>query len=267
KCASLRALAPSPLPIFVTGTEKAIGASVHFAATLPVNGSDELTYETDATVGPDGTATASLIPGTDDTLLSYRVTVLPPQGSRGKALWQKGVGVGAPLQAGVTLPAIVLDTRTLVTGRVVDSANRPVANMTVQTQLDGGFTAAMTPDQLAAIAPLNLPQATTNSTTEHLGEFSLYLDPTLVGVKAVYDLALVPPSGSSLPRASRNQITAQGTDVVRLGDVQLPAATLATGIVRDTKGIPVADAELRVYTIAGDASQLATIGKSGKDGS
>jgi hypothetical protein len=262
---SLPPLAPYPQPIFISGTEKAIGATVHFAATLPVNGTDILTYETDATVGPDGNATASLIPGRDQDL-AYKVTVLPPQGSRGKSLWQKSVDVGPPMSEGVTLPAITLDARTLVTGRVLDAAGRPVANMTVQPQVDSGFTAVLTPDQAASLASLPLPQATTNSTAEHLGEFSLYLDPTLYGVKAVYNLALVPPSGSSVPSASKSQVTVAGTDVVKLGDIKLPAATVATGVVRDWKGLPVADAELRVYTISDQAAQLTTLAKSGKDG-
>ena len=89
-------------------------------------------------------------------------------------------------------------------------------------------------------------------------------------MNATYDLELIPPSASRLPRWSRDGVTlgAQAPEKLDLDMTPLPATTLATGTVLDkTLGAAVPDAEVRVYMRDADTrARLRTLARSDKDG-
>jgi hypothetical protein len=149
-------------------------------------------------------------------------------------------------------------------GAVKDSQGRPAAQMTVHAQLSTAFAASLTADEAEQLAALGLPEVTTNST----GAFVMNLDTMLVGKPAAYDLELVPPNGSTLPRWSREEVAVPAADAkLDLGDVALPASTRVSGLVRDENSYPVADAEVRVYMRTdSQPSRLRTLAKSAEDG-
>jgi hypothetical protein len=251
------------LPVLVTGTTPAASAQLHLSAVLSDDGTQALTYDTDATVGVDGLADVKLIPGAIGQPVQYLVTALPPQLSTGQSAWSVPISVEAPLDPNEALAPVVLGERAVVTGRVLDVAGRPVANMSVQPELADSFVATLSADQLADAARLSLPQTTTQAD----GNFSLHLDAKVVGLTATYDLQLVPPSSSVLPRWSQNGLTiSSGVSSVNVGDIKLPAGSVASGVIHDGNGMPVADAEIRVYTLGDAMSRLSTLTTSGKDG-
>jgi hypothetical protein len=176
------------------------------------------------------------------------MTILPLPSLLPGSRWDETVTVGTPHPVtgeGGVLAEVQLPGRVQVSGTVRDSEGKPAPRITVRPELTDSFLAGASgaSDRLAA---LRLPEVTTSPD----GVFTLYLDAMLAGLVAEYDLELVPPSGSALPRWSRDRVTLPtGADAaLPLGDLALPPSSLVSGTVRDELGMPVADAEVRVYS-------------------
>jgi hypothetical protein len=243
------------------------GAVVRLSTTLAASLKDTVTYTTETSVDTNGNANAPLIPGTLSENRMYQATVLPRANETSAADWAEMILVGPPAGTddfGGVLAPIRLASRRLVTGTVRDNQGKMAAGVTVHAQLSADFAAALSADDAERLTALALPEVTTAAN----GTFSMYLDSELVGEPASYDLELVPPNNSALPRWSRDGVAVTpGTDKLDLGDLKLPASTRVSGVVRDVNSNPVADAEVRVY-MRTDAqpSRLRTVAKSGADG-
>jgi hypothetical protein len=237
------------------GRKPALGAAVSFRSTLLVTATDEVTYETQTEVGTSGLAEVDLVPGVLEQNRTYEVTVLPLANTLQGARWDATLSIGP--QGGV-LAELDLPSRVLVSGTVRDADGKPVNKVTVRPQLTSTFVPG------SDLVGLRLPEVTTNEA----GQFSVFLDGQLAGVAAEYDLELIPPGGSGLPRWSRDRVSPPGDQSrVDLGDLALPAASLVSGIVRDEMGAPVADAEIRVYMRDGSAmSRQRALAKSDAEG-
>jgi hypothetical protein len=251
------------------GHKPAVGALASFSTTLMVSDHDTVTYEVSALVDADGQARVSLIPGGAGMDRQYKVTVLPRQGTQtapsvGQAVWDRGLAIGSP--GASTLAELVLPTRIRVSGSVLDSQRRAAGNITVRPQIASTLTDPLSAESRDRLAALSLPEVT----TDDKGAFAFYVDPTLLGRSAVYDLELVPPGGSVLPRWSKNgvEIPSDTSGALDAGPIMLPAAALATGPVTDEDNAPVANAEVRVYARAAgeDTAKLRTLAKSDASG-
>ena len=245
------------------GRMPAVGATVIFQTTKTA-GNDTVSYEAQSEVGVSGKADLDLLPGAPAEFRRYKATVLPLPSSLPGSTWDYAIDIGSTAGEGVQLPPIDLPSRVEVSGHVRDSEGKPVKSMTLRPQLTPSFLAGA-PAAADRLQALRLPEVTTDET----GLFTLHLDATLAGMVAEYDLECVPPSGSALPRWSRDRVMLPTSPdaTLTLDDINLPASSRVSGMVRDEAGAPVADAEVRVYmrTSSTTARQRA-IGKSDSTG-
>ena len=211
--------------------------------------------------GPDnaGVAQVWLVPGGTENRV-YTLDVVPLPNAAHSAVWGQTVLLGPPSSGsedGGFLAEMLLPSRAYITGRVVDVTGAPVADVQVRPQLSPFFTNLVSPEVRAQAAALGLPQ---DVTTDPNGGFALYLDPRVGSEIASYDLDLIPPSGSRLPRWSHDRITpAVAEAALGLGDLTIPKGVLASSVVRDVAGEPVPDVEVRVYVRGTDNSVCAGV--------
>jgi hypothetical protein len=258
---ALPATASYNLPVAGGGNQSAVGASVTFTATLLADGSDTVTFSATSTVSAGGVATVDLVPAT------YAVAVHPPPtpDQTSGELWSIPVLVGAEQ---LTLPALTLPARVSVTGKIVDADGMPAANMTIRARPSPRFLARLTSDDDRARVTA-LPVTEALPTDKDNGTFKIYLDSQLAGTPVIYDLEIVPPSGSHLPRAAIDDGVTMTTDAgnIDIGTTMLKKAALASGMVTDPDNHPVVGAELRVYErIANAPAKLRAVVESDKTG-
>ncbi len=237
----LPVLGPNP----AGGTAAAIGALVTLT-TVVSSTTDSVIYTEQSSVNTSGMATVTLLPGGIDGNRTYTVDVTPLPNTPPTAISGTTLVVGPPDPmngAGGVLDGVDLPSRAYVTGRVVDATGLPVMNMTVQPQLSAAFLAGLSTDDAATAGTIALPVSTTDSK----GNFTIYLDATLVGNPAIYDFDLIPPVASLLPRSSRQGVALASSANMDLGNLQLPDGSLALATVVDETGMPVANAQMRVY--------------------
>jgi hypothetical protein len=229
------------------GKKPADGAKVTMRTMLSSPTGDEVTYESQATSDSSGVAQVWLVPGGTENRV-YTLDVVPLPNAAHSAVWGQTVLLGPPSSGsedGGILAEVLLPSRAYITGRVLDVKGVPVADVQVRPQLSPYFTNSVSPEVRAQAAALGLPQ---DVTTDPNGGFALYLDPKVGPENASYDLDLIPPSGSRLPRWSRDRITPVVSEAAQaLGDLTLPKGVLASSVVRDIGGDPVPDVEVRVY--------------------
>ena len=241
------------------GKKPADGAKVTMRTLLTSTNGDEVTYESQATSDSSGVAQVWLVPGGTENRV-YTLDVVPLPNAAHSALWGQTVLLGPPSSGsedGGFLAEMLLPSRAYVTGRVVDVTGAPVADVQVRPQLSPFFTNLVPPEVQAQAAALGLPQ---DVTTDPNGGFALYLDARVGQEIASYDLDLIPPSGSRLPRWSHDRITpAVAEAALGLGDLTIPKGVLASSVVRDVAGEPVPDVEVRVYVRGTDDSVCAGV--------
>lgn len=230
-------------PSAAGGTRRAIGARVLLSTTL-ASGRDTVTYSTEAMVNLDGLAVVQLIPGVLASNRTYDAVVLPSPTSDLGARWDGKVMAGP--SPGV-LQTLTLAPRVPVSGKVVDAMGRAAVGITVKPVLSRAFVAGASAATQALVDRVQLAEQLPEVTTSGTGTFSLYLDPMVGTQAAAYDLELLPPNGSPLPRWSADEI-AVGGEKVDVPQVRLPNATLVSGIVKTDDGkTPVADVVVQVY--------------------
>lgn len=242
-----------------------VGATCIFTADVSdPHATDGLTatYRAVAMTDADGNATLDLIPA-DASGRTYAVTITP-DASSSFAATSTSLVVGP--QGGYG-PSIILPLRPVVSGRVFDPKGLPVRGLTVVPS-QATLAAALGPSPLSVVAAP--PQAVADAD----GRFAVRLD------KGVWDIGLVPPPTTELPRLWLTDLSIEGdVDVTGAGGVMLPLGVMVKGLVQDASGAPVAHANVRLYTVApgnanckaGDAGCLApprlrAEGSTGPDG-
>ena len=235
-------LSMPPLPATVqvsykiTGTSTS-GATVAVTAAACVFSADvsdphatdgtKATYSATAMADLLGEVTVALIPS-DSGNRVYQVTVTPEAdqlfGSKTTT-----VNVGPPGYG----PAIELALRSQLSGLVVDPDGKPLHNLTV-VPAAATVAAAIGPTPLAVTTP---QQANADAD----GRFSLRLD------AGVWDVGLIPPADSLLPRLWLTQLDL--TQDLDVGTVLVPRGVMVHGVVHDPSGAPLAQADVRLYTV------------------
>lgn len=230
------------------------GAEVRLTTVLLDDAGVLATYGATAFTDAEGHARFDLIPGGGQQNRVYVARVLPPAGAKHASLFGAEISVGLANQDGDSwLPTLQLGDRVAVTGTVVDAGGHVVPGATVSASASVGFLLQLSADSRATLDDLQLPSAT----SDERGVFMFWIDPALVGLEAVYDLEIAPPTGSQAPRWSVRAIgAAQSTSgaPIDLGDVWLPPASYARGPVRAPDGPAVPAAEVRLYEVSPEAA-------------
>ncbi len=237
------------------------GAEVRLTTTLLDQGGVTATYTATGSTDPNGEVELQLIPGGAQNRV-YAVRVISPPDSSHASLDDKMLNVGPGNTGGRSvLPRVTLDSRLLVAARVLNDQGAPVAGATVNTDLSLPFRLTLPAELQSELESLKLPSATTDDN----GVFTLWLDPSVIGLAAFYDLAIVPPAGAATPRWSLRDLAIDdlanqpppGTDGSL--DLWLPPPSFARGPIHAPDGSSVADAEVWLYELPADNSLCADL--------
>lgn len=201
------------------------------------------TYRVSAMTDPLGQVTVDLIP-TETGNRIYDVVVTP---DATQPFGAKATTINVAPQGGYG-PNIALDLRPQLSGRVLDPSGKALKNLMV---VPSPSTVA------AALGPTPFTVATTpqQATADTDGRFAVRLD------KGFWDLGLVPPADSMLPRLWRAQLDLADGDV-DIGALTMPKGVMVHGVVHDPTGAPLGHANVRLYTVAAGNAGCAAGDKS-----
>lgn len=202
----------------------------------------------------DGNAQIDLIPGSEVENRRYLVRVGPPPDAEYASVYDHEIDVGST-QGGVLAP-VVLARRVPVTGTLLTQEGSPAVGTTVAATLAVGFRWNLNPSSRALVDTLQLPE----DVTDQNGHFVVWLEESLLGSVASYDLSLRPVEQLA-PRWSLHDIDMTQRDeigTVNLGMMQFPGAAYVRGTVRAPDGEPVSGAEVRLYALSEDQTLCTT---------
>jgi hypothetical protein len=224
------------------------GAAITLSTTLDDGVGDDdsvATFETTTTTDADGYGTVSLIPGTQTAARTYTLRINPPAGSSFASVYERTLVVGA---SPGTAETVRLPKRVPISGVVRDATGAPVAGVTVVAKPALRFAWTLDDQDQALLEGVQPPAQVTAPN----GSFIVFVDPDVAGEPASYDLECDPASGSLLPRWTATDVKTGAAQEIRL-----PEAAYVRGVVRDSDGEPVADAEVRLFAAATEIDQCA----------
>ena len=258
--------APAPttfrLPVEALGSaggqEPVPGAAVRLTTVFPLPDTEvrdvEVTFSAEAVTtsldtSEPGVAELELYPGDEENRV-YAVQVVPPPDSQFQSAFalEVPVGVGG---SGQVLQPVTLSRRAALTGTALTSAGDPVASAPVEASASSSLRLMVESDEAEAIlSQLQFPTATTDDS----GAFLVWVDRELAGENATYDVDVSPaPFSSAAPSWTFEDIEIPPIgESLDLGELVLPPASYARGLVRDRRGDPVVGAELRLYQLGAD---------------
>jgi hypothetical protein len=186
-------------------------------------------YQIDVVSEAEGTAQVDLLPGVDENRV-YDVRIFPPPDSEFEtSLLSSSIG-----SAGGYAAPFVLPLKPQISGRVVDSSWRPVADVKVESVFTMG---ELTP----LVGLFSAPSTNSAAKSDRDGRFAIRVD------RATYDLSLLPPSATHLPRRwfSGHNIASD----TELGDLQLVGGIAVRAQVLGPTGLPTQGASVRLYAL------------------
>lgn len=255
--------APAPttfrLPVEALGSaggqERVPGAAVRMTTVFPLPDGElrdiQVTFTAEAVTSAldaedPGVASLELYPGSEQNRV-YAVQVVPPPDSQFQSAFDLVVPVGVGGSAEVLQP-VALSRRAALTGVAVTAAGEPVAGAPIEASASSSLRLTVDSQEVDAILDqLQFPTATTDDG----GAFLVWVDRELVGEAATYDVDVSPaPFSSEAPSWTFEdiEVPAEG-EAVDLGQLVLPEASYARGLVRDGHGNTVEGAELRIYQL------------------
>ena len=185
-------------------TESVPGALVTLTTNFPLPPSEtrsvRVTYSAQAvtdglTEAEPGVAILTLFPGSFEEGRTYSVRVLPPLDSEFASLFAGELSVGTGHGATV-LEALELARRIPVSGQIVTHAGDPLRGAPVS--LAASSAVGWRLGEQAAASGFESLQFPTDTTSED-GSFLVWLDPSLVGEAAAYDIDVSPPTFADAP--------------------------------------------------------------------
>lgn len=209
-----------------------------------------------------GDAQIELIPGSEVENRRYIVHVTPPADTEHVSLYEHEIDIGST-QGGVLAP-IILDRSVPVTGTLRTAQGEPAVGTAVTATLSVGFRWSLDHALRVQADALQLPK----DVTDQSGGFVLWLEESLLGTPATYDLSMQPTDRLTPPWILREIDTSQRdqSGSVHLGTTTLPRAAYVRGVVLSPAKEPVADAEVRLYELAEDQTLCATTDWPGERG-
>ena len=243
------------------GTEKAIGARVVFTtewsesapgvAAPCVAGARCARFRREKVVDATGSVVVDLLPGTSQNDRSYDVAVLTLSISDFASRF--GIRVIVTEQGGLLAP-IMLAPKVRLTGQVSDLMGAPLGDVEIVARpvLDPDLT--LTASETATVEAFQTPRVFSSMAD---GSFTVKVEPEFLGRDAAYDLELVPPLESGLPRWVRHDVLVprdlpSSKRIVNQGTFTPPEPVRVSGLVLAPNQQPLARAEVLVYRL--DAS-------------
>jgi hypothetical protein len=238
-----------------TGGEiaRVAGARVIIAASSTDAGGVTTRFSAEGVTTDEGVVRLKLL-GMPALLANYRLTIIPPAGSKAAALFEK------PYQVQGTTSQR-LGTRIAITGSVYGTDGEPAEGVSVTAQPSVRFLWNLEPGPQAFLG--EIPAATV--TTSNSGEFVLFVDHTLPSgssasstpVWGSYDLSFEPTAKSRMASWTKTGVelprdAAQST--AALGPIHLPDAAYVRGAVFDHENARIEGAEVKLYRVQPDTS-------------
>jgi hypothetical protein len=184
------------------------------------------------------------VPVVDGQNLTYEIRVQPPAQS-GAAQYATIYGMPVEFAGVSTLDAIHLASQVAVHGKLFDHAGRPAEGVVVSVVPNASYSATL-PEQLQT----RLAEAVATSETVHSdGQFAVYVDPSIAGAPAIYDINFEPPQHSLLPSWQTSSVMVDPLTGYDTGDFDLPEAAYVRGVVYDPDDEPIEGAEVRLYEV------------------
>lgn len=230
------------LPVAVDGVDLSGAVSLVAGATVSVTGSVTAGATTftvsDAQVTDKSGAVKLHVLNGAAVSGSYRISVIPPAGAPLGVLYDQAVALpsdGKPV-------ARRLSARVAIRGRILDASSDPLAGVAVTARPSLNFLWGLDTAPQAFVGAI--PAAST--VTSNSGEFLLWVDAEVAQASAAYDLAIEPPTTTRLPAFVKTaSVSLAGADAVT--DIVLPDAAYVHGRVVAPDGVPVENAEIKLY--------------------
>lgn len=234
------------------GTTPVAGAAVRFYADVPVPmdaDNPDRTGRVSAAIDVRASSSASSEDLGEVTTnlrlnLTYQVSVIPGSDAKEAALIGHPMSIENP---GVQ-QAIELGRRIAVVGKVVDSHGVPVEAASITAEPSVSYRLSQDADNQPLVETLSATATTTAS-----GDFILWIDGPLdlgsggLGDPVIYNLQVTPPFLSAAPLWRFEGVYAEGTDSLSLGELQLPPAAFARGLVTGPDGTPTPNVEVHIW--------------------
>lgn len=204
--------------------------------------STEAIFQVDGFTDELGRFEADVIAGLSDDPREYETRVVPPAAAIAATKLEL-VAVGTE---NADLDAIALSQRSTLTGVLVDAEGKTIDGLTISAVPSLYFLWSLEEAAQQRLAEREAPSAVTTSD----GTFTLWVDPSVAGLGATYDLECEPTEYSGVPRWTVPEV--DGATSRDLTIIQLPDAAFVRGVVTDAQGVELPDAVVRVYEISGD---------------
>ena len=88
-----------------------------------------------------------------------------------------------------------------------------------------------------------------STVTSEDGSFLLWVDRAVGGATVSFDVSVEPPLAADAPQWTFPMVSGTGDDSTAIGELRLPRASYARGLVTDADGAPVAEAKLQVFQL------------------
>jgi hypothetical protein len=214
------------------------GALVHAESVVASNSLGSTQFTRDGLTDTNGIVSLSLLPGTAQMALNYKITVVPPGNSPFATPCDSTVGVTVGGSTGnaasaPTLTTIMLSARPTLVGTVRDHQGYPLASVAITATQE-------TADNANCTSAVPAPASTTTAAN---GTFTLALDP------GTYQLDYDPPTGSAAPRFTEYGLRI-GDAPALTHDTTLPQGVAVAGTVLAPDGVTrLASATVRLFEV------------------
>lgn len=178
--------------------------------------------------------------------MTYELRVQPPPQS-GAAQYATIYGMPLDLTAATagTLDPIHLANQVAVHGALYDHTGHPAEGVVVSVVPNASYAATLPETLQSRVAEA----VATSESTQANGEFAVYVDPSIAGIDAVYDVTFQPPSASLLPSWLVQHVGVDHLTGNDMGDLDLPEASYVRAVVYDPQDTEIDGAEVRLYEI------------------
>ena len=184
------------------------------------------------------------MPVVDGPNLTYELRVQPPAQS---GAGQYATIYGTPVEvAGVSvLEPVHLPRQVSVHGRLFDHTGRPAEGVVVTVVPNASYAATL-PESLQS----RVAEAVATSETVHAdGQFAVFVDPSIAGAPAIYDINFEPPQQSLLPSWQTQAVMVDPLTGYDARDFSLPESAHVRGDVYDPREELIEGAEVRLYEV------------------
>ncbi len=218
-----------------------VGARVRVTALIGSAAAGTATFTVEGTTDDAGRVQLMVLNGSA-IWEQYRLEVVPPASSRVGAIYNQPFAM--------TDSEVQLPTRTILSGVVRDATGAPLGGVTVTARPALRFVWSL--DDKPQTFLNSLPLST--AITEDDGTYTLHVDPTIDETWGYYDLSLDPARSTGFLERAPTWIQPEiaiprdaHVEQVVVPEIRLPDAAFVHGQVTDFNGIPVKDAEVKVF--------------------